>query len=457
MYDVTIIGAGFAGLTAARTILKTAAKARVVVLEAQKRTGGRCLTVHHLPGPVDVGCSWIHGYKEGSAVRDLVEELRVECYTPQKAKGSVLTAKGPLDPSLTTRLSKNLSNALGSAASNTTATSEESLASSIFAPSSELFSQLASPEERNLAKSLARTLEIGMGVQLEDVSLRWFGYEDSAKGTDAAIVGGYDVLIEKLVNEVEGLGGEVRLGQHVEAVVPSSGDSHGVKISINDQNGGKADIASRLVVSSIPLSLLQKGHTSLFPSLSSRKQHAIESTHVGQLGKIVLSYDKAWWPTDIGVFTVLPKQERGKAKRKPITWVKPHATLLVYLPVPVVEHLEGKSASEVGQAMHDYLSTSLPIHSASTAPKTSVLTNWAHDPYSLGATSTPLTVKSVSAGVDPTSFIELGRPETLGAADGKPRVLFAGEHTSVNNRGSVTGAVESGLREGRRAVHLLDL
>lgn len=33
MYDVIIIGAGFAGLTAARTILKTASTARVLVLE----------------------------------------------------------------------------------------------------------------------------------------------------------------------------------------------------------------------------------------------------------------------------------------------------------------------------------------------------------------------------------------------------------------------------------------
>lgn len=39
MYDVVIIGAGFAGLTAARTILKTASTARVLVLEVSSRRG----------------------------------------------------------------------------------------------------------------------------------------------------------------------------------------------------------------------------------------------------------------------------------------------------------------------------------------------------------------------------------------------------------------------------------
>lgn len=38
MYDVIVIGAGFAGLTAARTILKTASNARVLVLEVGRES-----------------------------------------------------------------------------------------------------------------------------------------------------------------------------------------------------------------------------------------------------------------------------------------------------------------------------------------------------------------------------------------------------------------------------------
>lgn len=325
-----------------------------------------------------------------------------------------------------------------------------------------------------------------MGVQLEDVSLQWFGYEDSAKGTDAAIVGGYDKLVNKLADDVKTMGGEIQLGAKVESVKLGEKQGAPVEISIAIANAnGEQTYSSRLVLSTIPLSLLQKSHAQLFSNMSARKAHAIDFTHVGKLGKLVVSYDEAWWPTDIGAFTILPTEPTSSngdvptddleqlfksvplvvssfaIKSAPVD-VQPapatHPTLLIYLPVPVVQHLEGRSATEIGQAMHTYLSTSLPSSKpCPSSPKHSVLTNWAYDPYSLGATSTPLTVESVSKGITPASFIELGRPETLGAADGKPRVLFAGEHTSVNNRGSVTGAVESGLREGRRAVQLLDL
>ncbi|KAJ9101689.1 hypothetical protein QFC21_003027 [Naganishia friedmannii] len=498
MYDVTIIGAGFAGLTAAYTILKKQPKTRLLVLEAQQRIGGRCITSHELPGPVDVGCSWIHGYKEGSVVRDLVEELGIECYVPSKAKSLVISSEGPLDASLASRLTKNLSTALSAASSNTSAESTASLASEIFSPSSQLFNTLSTAEQTH-ARALARTLEIGMGVRLEDVSLRWFGYEDSAKGTDAGVMGGYDVVIQKLVQEVKRLGGEVRVGQQVDNVKPVHHGEGGVEISIKSADVDTKPLGSKLVICTIPLSVLQQSHTGLFPSpssLSLRKIHAIANTHVGQLGKIVLSYSDAWWGTDVGVFNVLPSTDReqqrqeGKADQEnaglealvrsvPLvvasfavqptstgtgiehtaTTIKPHPTLLIYLPVPVVNQLESRSASEVGEAVHEYLASCLPKSSDQTVtkPVKTVLTNWSHDPYSLGATSTPLTIGATSAGVNPTTFIDLGRPEALGVEGGGPKVLFAGEHTSVNSRGSVAGAVESGIREGRRAVGLLQL
>src|ERR1700730_14051702 len=45
--DVVVVGAGFAGLTAAREIVKRGHS--VLVLEARNRVGGRALN-HHLPG-----------------------------------------------------------------------------------------------------------------------------------------------------------------------------------------------------------------------------------------------------------------------------------------------------------------------------------------------------------------------------------------------------------------------
>ena len=57
-YDVIIVGAGAAGLAAARR-LHDAGK-RVIVLEARSRIGGRAWTIAAAGFPLDLGCGWLH-------------------------------------------------------------------------------------------------------------------------------------------------------------------------------------------------------------------------------------------------------------------------------------------------------------------------------------------------------------------------------------------------------------
>src|SRR6266699_135258 len=57
--EVVIIGAGVAGLTAAREL--STAGARVLVLEARDRLGGRIMTHHTADGPVELGAEFVHG------------------------------------------------------------------------------------------------------------------------------------------------------------------------------------------------------------------------------------------------------------------------------------------------------------------------------------------------------------------------------------------------------------
>jgi monoamine oxidase len=56
--DVLVIGAGGAGLTAARTLTESGVS--VIVLEARDRIGGRAYTDTSLGVAWDRGCSWLH-------------------------------------------------------------------------------------------------------------------------------------------------------------------------------------------------------------------------------------------------------------------------------------------------------------------------------------------------------------------------------------------------------------
>ncbi|NNL27530.1 MAG: FAD-dependent oxidoreductase, partial [Acidimicrobiia bacterium] len=58
--DVVVVGAGAAGLTAARELVK--AGRSVAVLEARRRIGGRIWTTGVGDARLDLGASWIHGH-----------------------------------------------------------------------------------------------------------------------------------------------------------------------------------------------------------------------------------------------------------------------------------------------------------------------------------------------------------------------------------------------------------
>ena len=68
--DVAIIGAGAAGIAAARHLLGRS-RLSVLVLEAGSRIGGRAHTVR-VPGteiPIDLGCAWLHGARTNAWTR----------------------------------------------------------------------------------------------------------------------------------------------------------------------------------------------------------------------------------------------------------------------------------------------------------------------------------------------------------------------------------------------------
>ena len=94
--DVIVIGAGVAGLAAARTLAE--AGRRVALIEARDRVGGRILTVPAVHGelPVELGAEFIHGLP--SELIHLVEEAGLtrfelegdyRCFRDQRGVGKL--------------------------------------------------------------------------------------------------------------------------------------------------------------------------------------------------------------------------------------------------------------------------------------------------------------------------------------------------------------------------------
>ncbi|WYZ39695.1 hypothetical protein EsH8_IV_000036 [Colletotrichum jinshuiense] len=465
--DTIVIGAGWSGAVAARELASKGRK--VLVLEARDRVGGRASTWVKGDVKVDVGCSWIHGYNEGNPARYIAQDFGIAAHLPKAAEGVIYGPDGRLSSSQADSLRASLGAAQASLKlPHPSSPPSASLASALLAPNSALFASSDSASgssQKDLAAALARSLEIPLGLKLEKASLKWAGWENTTSfaGSDAAPEGGYESLVSKVVEDAKAKGVEVKLGAKIAGV--SQGEN---EVIVTDAKGNK--YTAKTAISTIPLGTLKALPESTFnPALPPRLQEAIKGTHVGVLEKLLLQYPTAWWPEadKAGSYTFLPTSTKPVTESSTPAEILeastlvcanfaspslpgPSPTLLTYLSETPATALLRFDPKEVAAAYHKFLVSRFKPSSQPPEPVETNLTNWLTDEYSRGATTTP-SIASENGERSPLDFKELGRPVWDG------RLGFAGEHTEMEHRGSVAGAVVSGYREAERVGRLLKL
>src|SRR5437868_8490782 len=395
--DAIVIGAGVAGLAAARELTKRGFE--VVVLEARDRIGGRVHTVR-LPGwplPLEAGAEFVHG-RPGSLLPLArgAREVRGGHYFDglERRDGvweSVMEKLGKL-PSARER---SVGDALRTLRWRLRTTSDE----------------------RQLA---ADFLEGFNAARLDRASVKAIAQQTKASekvGGDriARLPRGYDGVPRRLAR-----GLRIELGARVQAVRWS-------RARVEVHTGGRSWEAPRAIVT-VPLGVLQSGMLTFEPALPRSKASAIAALAMGPVVKVALLFEKPHWPLDLAFL-------HARGEPVPTFW----------RPLPSrVPALIGWAASRDADALRGKDPVEVAVRSLSAAlerpvqPIRALSFEWQSDELSRGA----------------YSWVPVGAIRAQRAlAERVGPLHFAGEATHFGGAcGTVHGAIETGIRAAREVA-----
>lgn len=409
--DVVVIGAGGAGLTAARELLKSGRT--VLVLEARDRIGGRAFTDTSLGPPWDRGCSWLHA----SEVNPFVAYAREQGFDPFVDEYPRHTYRGAhrmsgAELSGYRALNARIERELGDAGRR-----------GLDIPAEAALAQatLADPW---YPMAMAR-MTAWEGVEPANFSvLDQFQFVE--RGEDMLVAKGYGALLAHYARDVP-----VRLRTPVTRI---RWGARGVAV---ETPSGTLD--ARLAIVALPSAVIAAGAVIFAPHLPAEVLQAHHDLPLGLMNKVALRFKRNVFPAQAAEFWRLRRDDgRGLGY---LTRLWGSNVCVGYAAGRLAHELEAAGeAAAIEHALGEL--TAMLGNDLRRQFDRGAATAWASDPWSRGAYSHCLPGRFGARAV-------LTRP--LGG-----RLVFAGEHTEQSAYGTLHGAHLSGLRAAREARRLLE-
>jgi monoamine oxidase len=406
-FDVAIIGAGAAGLAAARAL--SGAGKRICLIEARPRAGGRVSTLHvpDLPHPIELGAEFLHG--EAAATFNIVDAAALAvCRLPDdhwwSREGTITEIRdfwGEVN-----RVRARIGALKRDVSFATFMRGQRSI----------------TPRLRELACLFVEGYHAAHADRMSALALRTSD-EEQSENKQFRFAGGYDAIIEWLRAGIDPERAELRFGTAAKRVQWEKGT-----VAIDC---GSATIRARAAVITIPIGVWKAGDVAFDPPLRD-KERALAKLEAGHVVKIAFRFRERFWE-DVNFVHArdrfMPTWWTSAPLRSPILtgWAGGHAAdaLLAERPAMIDRALDAMSrAFGVPRRRLDSLLAGTWTH------------DWQSDPFSRGA-------YSYAAVGGSGAHDELARPL-------RNTLFFAGEATSSDETGTVSGAIASGLRAARR-------